>query len=284
MGGVNMGGRGPMAGANMAGGANMMGGGTMGGCNMNNCNVGSSTGGYHMGACQMRGGTTSGCNMGSGNQGAGFMGGCNASGDAGGIANLIEQLQNNPAMMQTVLQNPQLMQQLIVQAEQAGIAANVVLNLLKNGANAESQAGMGTGGMGNSSFCGMHNTAASCGVAAGLTAVGAPASVGAEGALSRAIYMRNVHPNTSYEDLVNEVGVYGPLESIRFDAQGGECFVNFLDPQSAAALLQARHTPSLSECPSALYHWLVHAAHAVLLVLLPMLLTSLACLFDRFSH
>jgi len=65
---------------------------------------------------------------------------------------------------------------------------------------------------------------------------------GGSEALSRAVYVRKVHPSTSYEELVNEVGVYGPMESIRIEREAAEAYINYIDGASAAALLQERPT------------------------------------------
>ena len=39
-----------------------------------------------------------------------------------------------------------------------------------------------------------------------------------------------------------QVGVFGPMESVRIEHDKGEAFVAFLDAQAAAMLLQARPT------------------------------------------
>ena len=57
-------------------------------------------------------------------------------------------------------------------------------------------------------------------------------------ALSRALFLRSVPQNTTAEELVNEVGIFGALESVRIDPATSAAFVNFVNPEHAAACLQ----------------------------------------------
>ena len=58
--------------------------------------------------------------------------------------------------------------------------------------------------------------------------------------LSRSVFIRKLAPTVTLEELVNEVGVYGAIDSFRIDAERREAYVNFVDGQSAAALLEER--------------------------------------------
>jgi hypothetical protein len=48
------------------------------------------------------------------------------------------------------------------------------------------------------------------------------------------------------EDLVNEVGVYGPIESFRIDYERHEAYVSFVDGAHAATLLDEKPTISFA--------------------------------------
>jgi len=60
--------------------------------------------------------------------------------------------------------------------------------------------------------------------------------------LSRAVFIRKLPPTTSLEDLVNEVGVYGAIETFRIDKTRNEAYISFVQAHSAAALLEERPT------------------------------------------
>ncbi|KAJ1626061.1 hypothetical protein T492DRAFT_1147018 [Pavlovales sp. CCMP2436] len=51
---------------------------------------------------------------------------------------------------------------------------------------------------------------------------------------------RWVHPATTFEEICNEVGIYGPIESITIDQEKGFAQVCFVDPASAAQLCVER--------------------------------------------
>lgn len=59
-------------------------------------------------------------------------------------------------------------------------------------------------------------------------------------ASERAVWIREVHPHTTYEEICNEVGVYGPIENIVLDTAKGFAHVHFVDPASAATLCAER--------------------------------------------
>ena len=58
--------------------------------------------------------------------------------------------------------------------------------------------------------------------------------------LSRSVFIKKLPNNLSLEDLVNEVGIYGPIESYRVDNDRHEAFVNFVEGSSAAALIEEK--------------------------------------------
>ncbi|KOO32536.1 differentiation regulator [Chrysochromulina tobinii] len=66
--------------------------------------------------------------------------------------------------------------------------------------------------------------------------------VGGVEPLSRSVFVRKLSPACRPEDLMNEVGQYGPIESFRIDAERHEASINFVDGQSAAALLDEKPT------------------------------------------
>jgi len=84
---------------------------------------------------------------------------------------------------------------------------------------------------------------ASGGMASGGMASGGMASGGMGGGiepLSRSVFIRKLSPHVRLEDLANEVGAYGAIDSFRIDSERHEAYVNFIDGQSAAALLEER--------------------------------------------
>ncbi|KAG8459348.1 hypothetical protein KFE25_012984 [Diacronema lutheri] len=56
----------------------------------------------------------------------------------------------------------------------------------------------------------------------------------------RCIAIRELHPHATFEEIANEVGLYGPIESIQIDAAKGLAQVHFIDPHSAATLCAER--------------------------------------------
>lgn len=104
--------------------------------------------------------------------------------------------------------------------------------------------GMGAASMGMGSRMGMGGS----GAMGGAAPMGQMAVPGMGGAsvepLSRSVFARKVPPNLTLEELVNEVGVYGPIESFRIDPERREAYINFVDGASAAALLEERPTIS----------------------------------------
>merc|ERR1719502_372618 len=65
---------------------------------------------------------------------------------------------------------------------------------------------------------------------------------GAVEPLSRSVCVRKLSPTVSLEELVNEVGVYGAIDSFRIDRERREAYINYVDGHSAAALLEERPT------------------------------------------
>ena len=61
--------------------------------------------------------------------------------------------------------------------------------------------------------------------------------------LSGSVFIKKLPNNLSLEDLVNEVGIYGPIESYRVDNDRHEAFVNFVEGSSAAALFADGSAP-----------------------------------------
>merc|ERR1719502_1539593 len=72
---------------------------------------------------------------------------------------------------------------------------------------------------------------------------------GAVEPLSRSVFVRKLAPNVTLEELVNEVGVYGAIDSFRIDRERREAYINYVDGQSAAALLEERPTISFPGQP-----------------------------------
>ena len=85
-------------------------------------------------------------------------------------------------------------------------------------------------------------------VAAAAVPAGGWVGAGAGGIepLSRSVFVRRLPPTVTLEDLVNEVGVYGPIESFRIDYERHEAYVNFVDGAHAATLLDEKPTISPS--------------------------------------
>ena len=104
--------------------------------------------------------------------------------------------------------------------------------------------GMG-GGAGMSGGPGMGAGGTMGGVASGALMGVASGGSGIE-PLSRSIFIRKLPPTVTLEALVNEVGVYGPIESFRIDYERHEAFVNFVDGHHAQTLLEEKPTISFA--------------------------------------
>lgn len=115
--------------------------------------------------------------------------------------------------------------------------------VLAGGLRPPSAAGMAGHGLGAMAGLGMGGgrggSVGVCGGAGVRRATGRAGGGGAAEPLSRAVHVRGVPPNATVEELINELGSYGPIESILHNPERSEALVAFVSPYDAGALLAA---------------------------------------------
>merc|ERR1719506_1218027 len=78
---------------------------------------------------------------------------------------------------------------------------------------------------------------------------------GGDGGPSRAIFLNQLPPNTTYEELCDAVGAFGNLESIKILEDKKQAFVNFVDAQAAMQLMMTTGQQIVLRAKSILVHW-----------------------------
>ena len=196
--------------------------------------------------------------QGGGMQGGPMNGGMD-NGGGGALAAVMEAVRSNPVLLQAVGSN-QFLQHAIKQHLHNGVPPERVLHMLQEEVMMSGGMNPGMGGNqmggnqmgGNPAMGNMGGGNCNPNMMGGAQMGGGDGVMGGGGGggggggmepLSRAVFFKHLPPGTTHEDVVNEVGAYGPLESVRLNAEKGEALVAFLDAYAAGNLLQVTVPP-----------------------------------------